>query len=83
MADVATVPHFTNDKGVPVITIGVKRFKCIGATPPFDHPHEFLDMGDESEIVCPYCSTLFRHDPEFTPDQVEPADTLIELDMDG
>jgi uncharacterized protein (DUF2225 family) len=20
----------------------------------------FLDMGDDGEIVCPYCSTLFR-----------------------
>lgn len=34
---------------------------CVGAEPPFDHPHVFLDMGAESEKVCPYCSTLFRH----------------------
>ena len=56
------VPHFHNDPGVPMIEIGAREFMCIGATPPFDHPHVFLDLGDESEIVCPYCSTLFRYD---------------------
>lgn len=57
------VPHFQNDIGAEVIRVGSKRFLCIGATPPFDHPHEFLDMGDEDEKVCPYCSTLYRYDP--------------------
>ena len=57
------VPHFHNDPGVPVIEIGAKEFMCVGATPPFDHPHVFLDMGDENEIICPYCSTLYRFDP--------------------
>lgn len=55
------VPHFQNDAGVPAIDIGVREFMCIGAAPPFDHPHVFLDMGEEDEKVCPYCSTLFRH----------------------
>ena len=57
------VPHFINDKGVDRIRIGVKEFQCMGATPPFDHPHVYLDMGNEAELVCPYCSTLFRYDP--------------------
>ena len=56
------VPHFHNDPGVPVIEIGAKEFMCVGATPPFDHPHVFLDMGDDNEIICPYCSTLYRYD---------------------
>lgn len=60
MAD-HTIPHFHNDAGVPVIEIAAKEFMCIGAKPPFDHPHVFLDMGSENEIVCPYCSTLYRH----------------------
>ena len=55
------VPHFHNDPGVPVIEIGAREFMCIGATPPFDHPHVFLDMGNEAEVICPYCSTLYRH----------------------
>jgi uncharacterized Zn-finger protein len=57
------IPHFQNDAGVPIIAVGVKRFMCVGASPPFDHPHVFLDMGEDSEKVCPYCSTLYRHDP--------------------
>ena len=60
MAD-HVVPHFHNEPGVPVIEIGVKEFMCVGALPPFDHPHIFLDMGDDNEIVCSYCSTLYRH----------------------
>ncbi len=44
-----SVPHFHNDTGVDVINVGVHEFMCIGAKPPFDHPHVFLDMGDESE----------------------------------
>ena len=40
------VPHFHNTPGVPVIEIGAKEFMCVGAEPPFDHPHVFLDMGD-------------------------------------
>ncbi len=33
---------------------------CVGANPPFDHPHVFLDLGNDNEIICPYCSTLYR-----------------------
>ena len=39
------VPHFHNDPGVAVIEIGAHEFMCVGARPPFDHPHVFLDMG--------------------------------------
>src|SRR6185312_10069338 len=59
MAD-SVVPHFHNDAGVPVIEIGSQEFMCVGANPPFDHPHVFLDLGNDSEIICPYCSTLYR-----------------------
>jgi uncharacterized Zn-finger protein len=66
------VPHFHNDPGVPVIEIGAQEFMCIGAKPPFDHPHVFLDMGGDAEIVCPYCSTLYRHDPKLDPHAARP-----------
>lgn len=66
------IPHFQNDAGHDVIEIGVREFMCVGATPPFDHPHEFLDMGDDIEKVCPYCSTLYRYNAELTPDQSLP-----------
>jgi uncharacterized Zn-finger protein len=54
------VPHFQNDGGHRSIEIGVKEFMCVGANPPFDHPHVYLDMGADSEKICPYCSTLYR-----------------------
>src|ERR1700709_231431 len=55
------VPHFHNDAGVSVIEIGSQEFMCVGANPPFDHPHVFLDLGNDNEIICPYCSTLYRY----------------------
>jgi uncharacterized Zn-finger protein len=55
------VPHFHNDAGVSVIEIGSHEFMCVGAKPPFDHPHVFLDLGNDNEIICPYCSTLYRY----------------------
>ena len=35
-----------------MIEIGAKEFMCVGATPPFDHPHVFCDMGDDNEFIC-------------------------------
>lgn len=67
-------PKFHNDMGVPVIEIGAREFECIGANAPFDHPHVFLDMGDEDEIVCPYCSTLYRHDEKLGADEARPRE---------
>ena len=55
-------PHFQNQSGLPVIEIGATEFMCIGALPPFDHPHVYIDMGAEPQAVCPYCSTLFVYD---------------------
>jgi uncharacterized Zn-finger protein len=54
--------HFRNDLGVPSIKVGVKEFMCTGASPPFDHPHIFIDMGSDNEAICPYCSTRFVYD---------------------
>lgn len=55
-------PKFSNDQGAAEIRIGVKEFECVGATPPHDHPHIFLDMGRAQDIICPYCSTLYKFD---------------------
>ena len=70
----AIVPHFHNDLGVAVIDIGAKKFMCVGAMPPFDHPHVFCDMGADAECVCPYCSTLFRFDPSLGAHSADPTD---------
>ena len=71
------VPHFVNDKGVDRIRIGVKEFQCMGATPPFDHPHVYLDMGNEAELVCPYCSTLFRFDATLDAHAARPPECAL------
>lgn len=70
------VPHFQNDPGVPVIEVGAHEFMCVGATPPYDHPHVFLDMGSANEKVCPYCSTLFVHNATLKADETVPAGCL-------
>ena len=70
----STIPNFHNDIGVDKIVIGTKKFQCIGAKPPFDHPHIFLDMGKEDEIVCPYCSTLYRYNSSLKSHESEPAE---------
>jgi uncharacterized Zn-finger protein len=56
------VPSFLNDAGSRVVEIGVRAFNCIGATPPDDHPHVYLDMGASPSILCPYCATRFQFD---------------------
>ncbi|MEX1180434.1 MAG: zinc-finger domain-containing protein [Cucumibacter sp.] len=78
MAEGAT-PHFHNTGGLPRIEIGTREFQCIGALPPHDHPHVFLDMGDENEIVCPYCSTHYLFDPGLPDRGSRPAGARYEL----
>jgi len=68
------IPHFHNEPGVPMIEIGAREFMCIGALPPLDHPHIFLDMGGDSEIVCSYCSTLYKFDPALDPHAARPKE---------
>ena len=72
------VPHLCNDQGVERIRVGVRELQCMGARPPFDHPHVFLDMGAEREIICPYCSTVYEHDPALGEAETSPAGCLHE-----
>lgn len=67
------IPYFQNSAGHAAINIGVKEFMCVGANPPYDHPHVFLDMGADTEKVCPYCSTLYRFDPHLKATETIPA----------
>ena len=71
------VPHFHNTDGVSQIEIGAKEFKCVGALPPYDHPHVFLDMGSESEIVCPYCSTHFVYNSKLASGAADPQSAVF------
>ncbi|MBI1262739.1 MAG: zinc-finger domain-containing protein [Rhizobiales bacterium] len=70
-------PKFQNDAGSREIGIGVKEFECMGANPPFDHPHIYLDMGRDSEIICPYCSTLYKFDAKLHDDETVPSGALF------
>lgn len=70
------VPHFHNTSGVRAIEIGVKEFMCIGAEPPFDHPHIYIDMGEADESVCPYCSTRYRHRADLGATETNPPGHL-------
>ena len=74
------VPHLANDEGAEKIIIGVKEFQCMGARPPFDHPHVFLDMGADDQIICPYCSTLYVYDRRLSAHETEPAGCLVHKD---
>ena len=75
MADTG-IPHFRNDLGVSVIEVGAHEFMCIGATPPFDHPHIFIDLGSDTEAVCSYCSTLYRFNPALKNGEAKPAEAV-------
>ncbi|WMS42043.1 zinc-finger domain-containing protein [Acuticoccus sp. MNP-M23] len=72
MAEGST-PLFHNDIGARRVRIGAKEFMCMGASPPFDHPHEFLDMGGDTEAICPYCSTVYVYDPALGAHEADPA----------
>ena len=70
-------PKFRNDQGVPEIRIGVREFNCIGVSPPHDHPHIYINMGEEDTALCLYCATRFRFDPRLGPLETDPPDGLF------
>jgi uncharacterized Zn-finger protein len=70
-------PKFQNDRAVPEIRIGVREFNCIGVSPPHDHPHIYINMGDQDAILCPYCATRFHFDPRLGPRESDPPDSLF------
>ena len=72
------VPHLANDQGVEKIFVGVKELNCMGARPPYDHPHVYLDMGSDSQVLCPYCSTLYVHDARLHADESDPKECLVQ-----
>jgi len=73
------IPHLANDGGVEKMFVGVKEFQCMGARSPFDHPHVYLDMGADDQILCPYCSTLYIHDKQLTAEESDPKGAIVAL----
>jgi uncharacterized Zn-finger protein len=76
----SVVPHFANDLGVEKIYIGAKELQCMGARAPHDHPHVYLDMGADAQILCPYCSTLYVYDARLGARESEPKGCLVEAE---
>lgn len=70
------IPHFHNDRGLKELRIHAKEFMCIGARPPLDHPHIFIDIGAAQEAICPYCATRFVFDPSLPPGSAFPEDAV-------
>jgi uncharacterized Zn-finger protein len=72
-APLAGFPRYLNEIGVRKIRIGATEFHCIGALPPQDHPHIYLNMEGRKDMMCPYCSTIYIYDARLRPDETEPA----------
>jgi uncharacterized Zn-finger protein len=39
-----------------IIEVNAKRVACDGGGGALGHPKVYLEMGEKSEITCPYCS---------------------------
>jgi uncharacterized Zn-finger protein len=39
-----------------IIEVNAKRIACDGGGGALGHPKVYLEMGEKSEITCPYCS---------------------------
>ncbi len=78
MAEASTTyPKFHNEAGAKEVHIGAHEFECIGALPPHDHPHVYLEMGKESHITCPYCSTRYLYDENLGKTESAPPGLLF------
>lgn len=77
------VPHLLNDAGANTVRIGVKEFKCMGASPPHDHPHVYLNMGEQTQLICPYCSTVYVCDPALGPRESDPPGCVVDDEHAG
>ena len=75
-----TTPHFHNTEGLRQIEVGSKEFQCVGALPPFDHPHVYIDMGKDTDTVCPYCSTHYVFNPALPAGSANPITAIYHAD---
>jgi uncharacterized Zn-finger protein len=66
-----------NDRGVAKVRIGTREFECIGQSPPEDHPHVYLEMGQRDDILCPHCGTLFEFDSSLQTFAAVPSDSVF------
>ena len=48
-------------KPTEIIETDSRNVACDGGGGALGHPLVYLTIGDGDEIMCPYCSRLFRH----------------------
>ena len=46
------------------LTVNKTTVACDGGDGPLGHPNVYLKIGDEREIVCPYCSRRYILDKD-------------------
>jgi uncharacterized Zn-finger protein len=68
------IPHFHNDPGVQVIEIGAKKFMCMGRCHLKIIRMSSATWARMTNMFCPYCSTLYRHNPALALNQARPAE---------
>jgi uncharacterized Zn-finger protein len=76
------LPSYQNEIGVGVIKIGAVEFHCVGALPPGDHPHIYLNMSGKASIRCPYCATNYVHDATLRWDTTVPPGCLYDAELE-
>ncbi len=47
-----------------IIVVEARRVFCDGGSVALGHPGVYLNIGDEGDIACPYCSRVFALDPD-------------------
>ena len=52
-------PDLKNKEKKELQEVSSSKVTCDGGGGTLGHPKIYLDMGDETEITCPYCSKLF------------------------
>jgi uncharacterized Zn-finger protein len=43
-----------------IITVDTDRVACDGGGGALGHPKVYLNLGEEGQVECPYCSRLFK-----------------------
>ena len=52
-----------------------RRVNCRHCKSPL--AHVFLDLGNDSEIICPYCSTLYRYAADLGAGEARPPECVV------
>ena len=55
-----TPPDIKDDLNLDIEFVSSKKVSCDGGGGVLGHPKVYLEMGDEDQIICPYCSKLFK-----------------------